>query len=140
MWNTTITQERRLEAFHQYCLRRVLKVRFFHRVKNEEILDRASVSLLLDIIRNKRLRWFGHVSRMPEERLPRYLLDWVPKHGGRTRGRPRNRLNQTYMRDAEGRLDLQNLTVDHMKNMAAFRDDWRRMTQKKLMNVDAVET
>ena len=111
VWNTTITQERRLEAFHQYCLRRILKVRFFHRVKNEEILDRASISPLLDIIRNKRLRWFGHVSRMPEERLPSYLLDWVPKHGGRTRGRPRNRLNQTYMRDAEGRLDLQNLTV-----------------------------
>ena len=77
---------------------------------------------------------------MPEESLPRYLLDWVPKHGGRTRRRPRNPLNQTYMRDAEGRLDLQNLTVDHMKNMAAFRDDWRRMTQNKLMNVDAVET
>ena len=79
---------------------------------------------------------------MPEERLPRYLLDWVPKHGGltTTRGRPRNRLNQTYMRDAEGRLDLQNLTVDHMKNMAAFRDDWRRMTQKKVLTVDAGET
>ena len=75
---------------------------------------------------------------MPEERL--YLLEWVPKHGGRTRGRPRNRLNQTYMRDGEERLNLQNLTVDHMKNMAAFRDDWRRMTQKKVLNVDAGET
>ena len=114
-------------------------MRFFHRVRNEQILERAAVSPLIDIVRNKRLRWFGHVTRMPEERLPRYLLDWVPKHGARSRGRPRNHLNETYLRDGEERLNIQQLTTDHMQNMAAFRDSWRRMTQKKILTVDADE-
>ena len=33
VWNTTQVQNGRLETFHQYCLRRILRVRRFHRVK-----------------------------------------------------------------------------------------------------------
>jgi hypothetical protein len=47
-----------------------LRVRWFHRVKNEDVLERASISAFTEIITTKRLRWFGHVSRMPEDRLP----------------------------------------------------------------------
>ena len=81
VWNTTQIQNRRLETFHQYCLRRILRVRWFHKVRNEVVLERASISALADMVATKRLRWFGHVSRMPEERLPNYLLDWKPRHG-----------------------------------------------------------
>ena len=44
------------------------EVQWFHRVRNEDVhvLRRASIT--------KRLRWFGHASRMPELRLPNYLL------------------------------------------------------------------
>jgi len=30
IWNTTQVQTRKLESFHQYCLRRILTVRWFH--------------------------------------------------------------------------------------------------------------
>ena len=91
IWNTTQSQvqTRRLESFHQY---QVLH-RWFHRVRNEvrlvdglifetNILRVSPVITLTDIIATKRLRWFGHVSRMPEDRLPIYLnlLEWKPKH------------------------------------------------------------
>ena len=44
-------------------------------MRNEVVLERASISALADMVATKRLRWFGHVSRMPEERLPNYLLE-----------------------------------------------------------------
>ena len=50
-----------------------------------DVLRRASITALTDIITTKRLRWFGHVSRMLEDRLPNYLLEWKPKHGKRSR-------------------------------------------------------
>ena len=130
VWNTTQTQTRRLESFHQYCLRRILKVRWFHRVRNDDVLERASILSLEDIIGSKRLRWFGHVSRMPEERLPSYLLDWKPKHGKRSRGRPRKSLNDVYIEDAENRMNRSGLTIDGMKSMASDRKKWRTLTQK----------
>ena len=133
VWNTTQLQTRRLETFHQYCLRRILRVRWFHRKRNEEVLEKAAISTLADIVTTQRLRWFGHVSRMPEDRLPKYLLDWTPKHGKRSRGRPRKSLNDVYIEDAEKRLDCSNLTIDNMKELAANRKEWRKSTRRSCM-------
>jgi hypothetical protein len=77
--STTQVQMGRLETFHQYCLRRILRVRRFHRVRNEEVLNRASVLPIKQITGSKRLRWFGHVSKMTDDRLPYHLLGWKPK-------------------------------------------------------------
>ena len=133
VWNTTQLQTRRLETFHQYCLRRILRVRWFHRKRNEEVLEKASISALADIVTTKCLRWFGHVSRMPEDRLPRYLLDWKPKHGKRSRGRPRKSLNDVYVDDAENRLGYAGITIDSMKELAADRKGWRNITRRSCM-------
>jgi hypothetical protein len=31
---------------------------------------------ILEVIEEKRLPWFGHVKRMPGNRLPRKILEW----------------------------------------------------------------
>ena len=33
---------------------------------------------IIDIIEKKRLQWYGHVKRMPEERLLKFIMDWIP--------------------------------------------------------------
>jgi hypothetical protein len=42
----------------------------------------------LDRIDARKLRWFGHVMRMPEERWPAIIHSWIPPRR-RKRGRPR---------------------------------------------------
>jgi len=42
-----------------------------------------------EIIQKKRLQWHGHVKRMPEERIPKLIIEWLPLER-RKRGRPRN--------------------------------------------------
>jgi hypothetical protein len=45
---------------------------------------------ILEVIEEKRLRWFGHVERMPGNRLPLKVLDWEPERT-RRRARPKER-------------------------------------------------
>jgi hypothetical protein len=60
------------------------------KIKNENIKEIMGVkgkADIIDIIEKKRLQWHGHVKRMPEERLPKLILEWVPEER-RKRGRP----------------------------------------------------
>jgi hypothetical protein len=45
---------------------------------------------ILEVTEEKRLLWFGHVKRMPGNRLPQTILEWEPE-GTRRRGRPKER-------------------------------------------------
>ena len=40
---------------------------------------------IIDITEQKTLQWYGHVKRMPEERIPKLIMDWIPREG-RKRG------------------------------------------------------
>jgi hypothetical protein len=43
---------------------------------------------LLDHINTKQLKWYGHIQRREEGRLPKKVMEWNPP-GRRKRGRPK---------------------------------------------------
>jgi hypothetical protein len=45
---------------------------------------------ILEVTEEKRLRWFGHVKRLPGNRLPQKVLEWEAE-GTRRMGRPKDR-------------------------------------------------
>jgi hypothetical protein len=64
------------------------------RIKNEYIKEIMRVKGMpdiidiIDIIQKKILQWYGHVTRMPKERIPKLIMVWIPLEGRKT-GRPR---------------------------------------------------
>ena len=131
VWNTTKKQMKRFEVFHQRCLRRILRIKWFHRVKNVDVLNRAGINSIETFIAAMRLRWYGHVTRMPEERLPNYLINWTPKHGKRSRGRPRKSWLNCVREDAALFTDIPDIDRACMNNMASDRKLWREMIRHK---------
>ena len=57
---------------------------------NEEIYANIKKPTITETIRLQRLRWFGHVQRMEENRIPKRVL-YMNLETTRPRGRPRNR-------------------------------------------------
>ena len=61
-----------------------------NKVRSSEIRKSLNIEPLLLRIERSHLRWFGHVSRMPQERLPKQAL-LTKANGRRPVGRPRTR-------------------------------------------------
>jgi hypothetical protein len=61
------------------------------KIKNKHIKEIMGVKgkpNIIDIIEKKILQCYGHVKRMPEERIPKLIMEWIPEER-RKRGRPR---------------------------------------------------
>ena len=59
------------------------------KIRNTIIKQKMSVvRSLLDDIKTNQLKWYGHVQRMEEGRLPKKVMKWS-RPGRRKRGRPK---------------------------------------------------
>ena len=125
VWNTTKKQHHRLEVFHQRCLRWILRIKRYHRTRNADVLERARINPIETYVGANRLRWFGHVSRMPDTRMPKYLLKWTPTHGKRSRGRPRKNWMNCVLEDATVFSGEQNIVLERLEELAEHRKHWR---------------
>jgi hypothetical protein len=57
------------------------------RIRNTYIRGELKMDEIQNQIKRSRLRWFGHVKRMDEHRIPKRLLE-MKISGRRPRGRP----------------------------------------------------
>ena len=88
-------------------------------MRSSEIRKSLNIKPLLLRIERSQLRWFGHVSRMPQERLPKQAL-LAKANVRRPVGRPRTRWTD-YIEDfGWNRLGL------HPSEMMEDREVWRR--------------
>ena len=71
--------------------RRSARISRRDKIGNSVIKQQTNVQKsLIDFIKNKQLKWYGHVKRMTEDIFPRKVLEWVaPGRKRRRRGRPR---------------------------------------------------
>ena len=60
-----------VQASEMRFLQRIEGVSLFNKMRNSEIRKFLNIEPLRLRIERSQLRWFGHVSRMPEERLPK---------------------------------------------------------------------
>ena len=73
----------RLQIFHNRCVRAMCRVSMWHvreyRITQANLESRLQLEPFKFYLARRRLRWAGHVSRMPMTRIPRMLLSsgWI---------------------------------------------------------------
>jgi len=59
-------QRENIEAFEMWCYRRALRISYVEHVSNDEVLSRMNQSRkLLNRVKSRKLKYFGHVVRHP---------------------------------------------------------------------------
>ena len=122
-WRMSASINHKLNVFQQRCLRRIMKVRYFHHVTNEDILRRSNACKLHDVVARRRLRLAGHILRMSDERIPKTAMEWIPPDGRRPRGRPRHTWRRTFVND----IRELNIAWNDVGTVAQDRSRWRTL-------------
>jgi len=127
-WTVKKEDENRLRVFEMMCLRRILGVSRRDRLRNTFIKN--SLHLDQDVIHKitvKRLKYFGHIIRMPPTRYPKMALEGNVK-GKRPRGRPPKRWLDCIIQDFKTRsIDR----VTEATRLAADRRTWQTIINQK---------
>jgi hypothetical protein len=87
-WTLTGTLEKKLTAFEMWTYRRVLKIPWTDKIRNEEVLNRLGMSrtTIMNIVKKRKMQYFGHVKR--HNTILKELLEGKAE-GKRARGRQR---------------------------------------------------
>ena len=121
IWALTRDEILRLESWQHRCIRYMMGIRYSKHgnVPGSELRQKCRLPTIERLLRERRLRWFGHAARMGEDRLPRKML--TARLGTRRpRGRPRKSWRETISEDLKmiGSYEEYPAKVQH-------RDSWR---------------
>ena len=146
-WPLRVEDLRRLEVFDHRCLRSIAGVGWCQRIRNETVRQQVFGCVrgtsIGDCIQHNKLRWLGHVLRMPEHRLPKKALfslpdsDWRKPRGGQSTTWQTGMKSVTKSLGSVGvsRLpgwgprDPPNAWLKTLQDMAANRSQWRMCCQ-----------
>ena len=122
-WTLYRRHFKRLDKLQQRHLRQLMNISWKDHVSNFEVLERAEMPSVEEIIITCQLRWTGHVARMEDSRLPKAVFYGELKEGSRKVGAPRLRYKDVFKR--------------HLKNTKEY-DNWRekikdRVTWRKVV-------
>ena len=124
-WPLTGTLSSRLDGFDSRALRSILGIHWRDLVSNETVRTLAGLPPASSLAARCRVRWYGHVLRLPPQHSSRAILDFDPGSFGwkRPRGAPRTRWLDVVKRD----LDQLGLGPAAIEPLAQVRDKWRAL-------------
>ena len=112
-------------ALDQWCLRKLLGIKWYHYVRNDEVRRTTGQPRLSAIVQARRLSLFGHIARMPDETDARSIITASPSEDWR---RPPGRPRTTWMKTIQKDLRSNNLSLDEAITVAQNRPLWRLMS------------
>ena len=118
-WSLNQSSLKKVQTFVNRCLRRILRIFWPERIRNEELWNRARQRPIREEITERRWRWLGHTLRKPRKSITRQSLQWNAQ-GKRSRGRPRTK----WRRNLEEEMKASGNSWRDITRMAQDRREW----------------
>ena len=88
----------KIDALDQWCLRKLLGIKWYHHVRNDEVRRTTRQPRLSAIVQARLLSLFGHIARMPDETDARSIIT-TSENWRKPPGRPRTTWMKTIQQD-----------------------------------------
>ena len=135
-WTVYQRHAKKLNHFHLSCLKKLLKFRWQDKIPDTEVLKRAKMQNVHTLLKLAQLRWTCHVTRMPDERLPKKVLYGELQEGKRSQGGQKKRYKVTL----KASLKDFNIPTESWEQTAQERTKWRCLINKGAPNLKQRES
>ena len=125
-WTVYQLHAKRLNHFHTSYLRKLLKIKWQYRIPDTEVLKRAGMQSVHTLLKLEQLRWIGHATRMPDERLPKKILYRELQTRKRSQGGQKKRYKATLNASFK---DF-NIPTEPWEQIAQDRTKWRGLLRR----------
>ena len=134
-WAVFKRHAKRLNHFHTSCLRKLLKIKWQDRIPVHltEVLKRAGMQSVYTRLKLAQLRLTDHVTRMPDERLPKKILYGELQVGKRPHGGRMKRYKDTLKASLK---DL-NMPKESWEQIAQDRAKWQGLIRRSAGEYEA---
>ena len=113
-------------------MHRILRIKITDRVSNVEVWVRTGQEIVENTVRKRRMKWYGHISRMNKERRPSTVHNCKPT-GKRSVGCPKQRWMDNIEKDLNrAGLSLYGITTGRnrvkLEELVGDRERWKDIT------------
>ena len=125
-WTLTAEFQRRIQAMEMRCYRKILHISYKDHVTEEGVRAKIQLAIipyedLLTIVKRRKLKWYGHVSR--SSGLAKSILRGTVKMGGRRQGRQKKRREDNIK-------EWTDLDFAKFQGAVENREKWRKLLVK----------
>lgn len=128
-WTVYRKQVKKLSVFMMRNLRSIMNVKWYQRISNAEILKRAHLPSMEEMLIQRNLRWAGHIARQNNKQIPRQILFSELSEGKRNIGRPKLRFKDVMKRN----LKRIGIPTNSWQSLAQDRVEWRRSIHRSVI-------
>ena len=123
LWTLTKTAEKKIDSYHRRILRKAINIKWPKKISSEDLYKTTKQENWSAKIKTRRLRWYGHAMRLPEETPAKMALQEVYRKVKKLRGGQ----TTTWISVLERDLSTLGLTVEGASKLALDRDEWRKV-------------
>lgn len=116
-WTLTAAHERKLRAEQKAMERKLLKISLLQHISNDEIRKKTKIIDVVKKARELKWNWAGHVQRQDDSRWTKFIENWVPIDGKRSRGHQVKRW----------RDDIEKIGLGRWRIKAKDRETWKHL-------------
>ena len=122
----TKTLEKKIDAFQRRLLRRAINVKWPKKISSKELYRKTQVRKWSDTIKTRRISWYGHALRLPEDTPAKIALNESERKLKKYQGGQLTTWSQMIKRD------LEEINVDprEAKHTAQDRKEWRKIVAR----------
>ncbi len=142
LWTLTKKHEESIDIFQRKLMRRILNLNWQDKVSNDKLYKRTNSVPWSQIVKRRRLTWYGHLLRLPEDTSARKSL----KEAKKPCKKPRGGQKLTWLRQIEKDLEkvefntvlknrdgsFKTVRVKEHEKMAENRHIWRLIVDRAM--------